>query len=291
MIASRRRLLAAGLGVWTSGWAMAVHGQAPTFSSKLEVVRVDALVTDSGRVVRGLRADDFEVRDNGVVQQVDHASFEEFPLNLVLALDTSGSVSGDRLQELRRAGRTLIEALRSDDRAALVTFNQKATLREALTGDTARIRRALDGIEAAGETSLFDAAYAAMLLAQPDGARRNLVIVFSDGQDSSSWLTAERVIYSARYSDATVYGVTVRGARRPEFLRDLAGATGGSVIEIESIKDLAVTFPRVLAEFRQRYVIGFSPRGVTGGGFHKLQVRIKGRRADVQARPGYVAGR
>jgi len=280
------RALVLGAGMWLLGVEVSTQTQA-TFSSKLEVVRVDALVTESGRVVRGLQPADFEVRDNGVLQQVDLASFEELPLNVILALDASDSVSGDPLQHLRRAGRTLVEALKPDDRAALLTFSHFVALREPLTGDGPRIIRALDSLQPGGETSLVDAAYAAMMLAEPGGAPRNLVIIFSDGHDTSSWLTASRVIESARIADATVYAVAVRGAKRPEFVRDLARITGGSVIEIESIRDLGATFSRILDEFRQRYVISYSPRGVARGGFHTLQVRVKGRRVDVQARAGY----
>jgi VWFA-related protein len=287
----RRRFLAAGLAVCVSGVASARAGQAPTFSSRLEVVRVDALVTENGRVVEGLRPGDFEVRDNGVLQQVDFASVAELPLNVVLALDASASLSGDRLPHLREGGLGLIDALGPDDRAALVTFSHVVSLREALTGETGRISRALRALEPGGQTSLVDAAYAAMTLAPADGASRNLVIVFSDGQDTSSWLRPERVIESARYADATIYSVAVRGTERPRFLRDLTAAAGGSVIEIESTSDLRATLTAVLAEFRQRYVIGFSPRGVAPGGAHTLQIRVRGRRAEVKARAGYVGGR
>ena len=265
-------------------------GQIATFSSKLDVVRIDARVTDNGRVIEGLQPADFEVRDNGVLQHVDFASVAKLPLNVIVALDASNSVSGDRLQHLRGAGLTLVDALDGEDRAALLTFSHAVTLRQALTGDPARIRHALEALEAGGETSLIDGAYAAMQLARPDGGSRNLVIVFSDGHDTSSWLTPGRVIELARYADATVFGVAVRSARGSQFLRDLAAATGGSVIEIESTRDLAATFTRILSEFRQRYVLGFSPRNVAGGGFHALQVRVRGRRAQVEARAGYLAG-
>lgn len=278
MIPSRRVFLALALG------------QITTFSSKLEVVRIDARVTDNGRVIHGLQPADFEVRDNGVLQQVDYASFAELPLNVILALDASSSVSGERLRHLRGAGLTLLDALQRDDRVALLTFSHAVSLRQELTGDPARIRRALEALEPGGETSLVDGAYAAMKLAQPEGERRNLVIVFSDGQDTASWLTAARVIELSRHADATVFGVAVRGTRGPEFLRDLAAATGGSVIEIESTGDLPATFTKVLDDFRQRYLIGYSPRGVAGRGVHTLQVRVKGRRAQVEARAGYVAG-
>jgi Mg-chelatase subunit ChlD len=159
-------------------------------------------------------------------------------IDLVMALDASSSVSGTRLRQLRAAGRTLLDALDADDRVALLTFSHVVTVREALTGDAGRVGRAMDAIEPDGGTPLVDGAYAAMMPAEPGAVRRRLVIVFSDGQDTSSWLPPERVIESAHSSDATIYAVAVCGARRPEFLRTLALVTGGSVIEIESIDDL-----------------------------------------------------
>src|SRR5947208_9698255 len=82
---------------------IAVRAQDVTFSSKVEAVRVDVLVTDGGLPVRGLTAQDFEIRDNGVLQAIDLVSFEQIPLNVVLAVDMSDSVAGDRLDRLRTA--------------------------------------------------------------------------------------------------------------------------------------------------------------------------------------------
>src|SRR5439155_10776055 len=78
----------------------------PSFSSKVEAVRVDVLVTerDGGSAILGLGPSDFEVLDNGVPQQVDLVSFEQIPLNVILVLDMSDSVAGERLDHLRGAG-------------------------------------------------------------------------------------------------------------------------------------------------------------------------------------------
>src|SRR5574339_30707 len=90
------------------GSVVAPSAQQPTFSTRREAVRVDALVTDRGKVVTGLGASDFEVRDNGVLQTVDLVSFQQIPLNVFLALDTSASVSGERLTHLQTAGHALL---------------------------------------------------------------------------------------------------------------------------------------------------------------------------------------
>jgi VWFA-related protein len=265
-----------------------VAPQAPTFSTRLEAVRVDVLVTDQGQVVRGLTPADFDIRDEGVPQQVDLISFEQIPLNIVLALDTSDSVSGERLDQLRSAGGALVDRLSHDDQAALVTFSQIVALRASLTRDVARLRAAVDQVSPAGNTALVDGTYAAMMLAESD-VRRGLVIVFSDGVDTASWLSPERVLDSARRSDAVVYAVVVRGGKSP-FLRDLTARSGGGIFEVESTKDLADRFVRILDEFRQRYLVSYSPRGVAKDGWHRIDVRIKGRRTTVRARAGYLSG-
>jgi VWFA-related protein len=137
-------------------------------------------------------------------------------------------------------------------------------------------------------TSLIDAAHAGMLLGESD-AGRSLLIVFSDGVDTSSWLTADSVLETARRGDVVVYAVEV-GDLRESFPRDLSDATGGRLFSVESTKDLSATFSKILEEFRMRYLVSYSPQGVDPGGWHRLDVRVKNRRVTVKARPGYFAG-
>jgi VWFA-related protein len=268
--------------------AMPAVAQNPTFSARTEMVRVDVLVTENGQPVTGLRASDFEVLDNGVPQQVGLASFERIPLNLVLVFDMSDSVAGERLDHLRVAGRALLEVLKPEDQAALITFSHVVSLGSSLTGDAGRVATALNAAEPAGETALVDASYAGMMLGESDVGRA-LVIVFSDGMDTSSWLSPDAVLDAARRTDGVVYGVSVSGPKEA-FLRDLTGLTGGSLFEIESMKDLRAVFLRILDEFRLRYLVSYSPRGVSVGGWHRIEVRVKGRGRAVKARPGYQAG-
>ncbi len=124
--------------------------QSPAFSSKVEAVRVDVLVTDNGQPVLGLGPADFEILDNGVPQQVDLVSFEQIPLNVILALDMSDSVAGERLDHLRGAGGGVLAALKKDDQAALVTFSHAVQLGAGLTSDVASVRRRSPPRSAAG---------------------------------------------------------------------------------------------------------------------------------------------
>ena len=262
---------------------------ASQFSTRLEAVRVDVLAMENGRIVRGLSAADFEVLDNGVVQQVDLVSFEQLPINVILALDMSVSVSGERLEHLRSAGKAVIDGLASEDQAGLVTFSHAVLLRQRLTSAFGAVRKALDDVSPAGTTALVDGTFAAMTMGETD-AGRDLLIVFSDGRDTASWLRPASVIDAARRADVTVYSVVVRDAQESRFLEDLSELTGGRVVEIGSTTDLRRTFLAILDEFRQRYLLSYSPRGVSKQGWHRLQVRVKGRRANVTARAGYQAG-
>jgi Ca-activated chloride channel homolog len=284
---SRAHSLVIGVAVMMS--VASPSGQQATFSARRESVRVDVLVTDGGQIVSGLRPADFEVRDNGVAQTVDLVSFQQIPLNVILALDTSASVVGERLDDLRRACEALLGRLTREDKAALLTFSHLVSVRERLTPEIARVRDALDEAPPAGDTALVDGTHTAMLLEQPDGAR-NLLIVFSDGLDTASWLAPERVLASARRSDVVVYAAASRGAEESSFLEGLTKLTGGALLKLQSSKDLSATFVRILDEFRNRYLLSYSPTGVATQGWHKLEVRLKGRRGTLKARAGYQAG-
>jgi VWFA-related protein len=121
-------------------------------------------------------------------------------------------------------------------------------------------------------------------------AGRALLIVFSDGVDTSSWLRADAVLDAAKRADVVVYGVSVVSRLKPEFLRDLTSLTGGRLFEIDKTANLASTFLGILDEFRHRYLVSYTPKGVAKDGWHKLDVRVRNRRAAIKARPGYLAG-
>ena len=127
-----------------------------------------------------------------------------------------------------------------------------------------------------------------MILGESETSRA-LQLVFSDGLDTSSWLTSAAVLDVAKRADIVVYTVATAGGASP-FLRHLSAFTGGSLIQIVSSGDLRSTFLRILDEFRHRYLVSYSPRGVTTNGWHRLDVRVRHRRAIVKARPGYLAG-
>lgn len=324
-----RRWIAGAVMVALSAAGAAAARQQATFRARREIVRIDTLVADRGRPVAGLTASDFQVLDNGVMQEVDLVRADELPINVILALDLSGSVTGERLDHLRAASRALLGALEKDDRAGLIGFSHRVELGAALTTDMPSVAASLGRTHAGGGTALYDATYTGLVLGESD-AGRSLLIVFSDGLDTSSFLTTEAVLDTAKRSAAVVYGVAVSPARpgqssppaanwgaeaarrrvldgmrlsaeatfgapvgewKPVFLNEISSLTGGSVFEIETTRDLESLFVSVLAEFRHRYLVAYSPQGVAKDGWHRLEVTIKGRKGlTIKARPGYQAG-
>jgi len=268
--------------------AAAAAQAPPVFRAEVGVVRVEVLVTRGGSPVRGLAAADFELRDDGVLQDLQPILEEQTPVDAVLVLDASESVSGPKLVALEAAAGTFLDGLHGGEHAALLAFNHEVQQLQALTTDLAEVRRALDRVSPRGNTALVDAAYAALRLRDP-GERRTAIVVFSDGIDNLSWLSAADVVEAAGRSNATVYGVTVRGKGDPKeaFLGDVARATGGRLFEASSERDLRARFLDVLEDIRSRYVLRYVPGGPGAPGWHKLEVRLRSGKGDVLARPGY----
>jgi Ca-activated chloride channel family protein len=262
-------------------------GLPQAFRSSIEAVRIDVLVSAGGHPVRGLSSADFIVRDNGVPQSVDFVRLENMPLNVVLALDLSGSVTGARLADLRGAATAALESLDAKDRAAVITFSHAVAQRHALTSDRTSLHAILGATEPSGGTALIDAAHAAVMASEVSEGR-GLVMIFSDGVDTASWLLAPQVVEVARRTETVVYAIVPSRSLRDPFLDDLCEATGGRAIAAGPGADLRETFLRVLDEFRTRYVISFTPRGVPQDGWHRLDVRVRMSGATVRARPGYV---
>jgi Ca-activated chloride channel family protein len=258
------------------------------FGVEVEVVRVEVLVTRGGEPVRDLIAEDFEVRDNGVRQQLNPIAFEEAPVDALLVLDMSASVRGSKLEALRDAAGAFLDGLAPVDRVALVGFQESVTLGVPLTSEISAVRFALDTVGGGGSTALHDAVYVALRLPEP-GPRRSAVVVFSDGIDNVSWLSGEDVIEAAGRSGAVVYAVDAREPGDPShrFLKDVAKVTGGRVWRARKTDDLPARFLDILHDIRARYVLSYSPTGVDTAGWHELEVKLRGRKGDVLARPAY----
>jgi VWFA-related protein len=242
------------------------------------------------------------------VQRIDSVSVEEVPFSMLLALDTSSSLNGPALQDLQQAAKAAVRALRVNDRASVITFSDVLRRRAAWTPSGPAIGAAIDATQAAGPTALFDAAFAALSARDPVAGRRGLIVLFTDGDDTSSWLPAQTALDKTSRTDAVVYVVTtVPPAASPgrhlyyrsgirlspdsglvddtSFLREIVERTGGDLL-ISDARGLPATFERIVGEFRRRYLVSYMPSGIEGG-WHAIEVSLKKRRGQVTARRGY----
>ena len=273
--------------------------QPPAFAAEVESVHLDVFVSVKGTPVLGLSAADFEVRDNGVVQAAELVEVERVPIRVVLVLDTSASVAGGKLDQLRGAARALLQDLRRGDEAALLAFSHELRLQVPPTLDREAVERALGGIEASGSTAGFDALYAAVTL--PATATRPVVVLFTDGEDNASVLSAEDAREAVDESGALVHVVGIEPPADPRTvdarivegdlgvaLRGIAEGSGGRLWRAASAERLREAFLRILDEMRTRYLLRYVPRGIPRAGRHRVEVRLKGRKAELRTRRGYV---
>lgn len=185
--------------------APAASAQEPqVFRSGANAVSVEATVRDrSRRSVIGLTAADFEIFDNGVRQEVATVTYGRLPIDVTIALDVSFSVNGLMLDRLRRGVGQLMADLSPQDRLKLMLFNSRVARTVDFTSDAAAVEAAIKGATAGGGTSLLDAISVAMLTATPPD-RRQLLVVFGDGTDSTSTTTPQMLTSIALRSRSTI---------------------------------------------------------------------------------------
>lgn len=281
--------------------AMALQEQLPPiFRAGADAVTVDASVQRDRRPVVGLKAVDFELLDNGVAQEITEVAYERLPIDVTLLLDVSASVTGEVLDELRRALREVRTDLGAGDRLRLLTFNMRVQRLVDFNQPASDIDNTLKLLRGGGSSGVFDG-LAVALAAEDAPGRRRLIVLFSDGQDSSSITDGDTLLDVARRSTSTV--AIILGSLlhdRPAsllrttsdkvgaFAERIASETGGIVTSVKPGENLSSKFRRMLQDFRSSYVLYFTPRGVERAGAHTLDVRVKRPGVTVRARRGYV---
>jgi VWFA-related protein len=187
--------------------------QQPRFKAGVDVVSVSATITDAnGRFVRNLTRDDFVVYEDGVAQPILYFSNERVPVSLGLALDTSGSMAGEKIRAAQGAlGRFLVDLLGPDDEVFVYRFSDEAVLVQGWTTDRTKLPRLLGGIQPAGETALYDTVVESIPLAQGGHHRKKALVIISDGNDTGSTTPVTEVQRRIRESEILVYAVGIDG--------------------------------------------------------------------------------
>jgi VWFA-related protein len=298
----RRGLLVPLMALLCAG---AAFPQAPpipkpfTLEVDVGIVSVTAVVQDkAGAFIRGLGPGDIVVTEDGVRQEVAFfreasAPGERIPLSVVLVLDSSGSMRNN-MRFLQEAALTFVHKLQDVDKALVVDFNSGVRGSAEFSDDVERLEQFVEALQAWGGTSLYDAIHYGLNRIK-DQPGRKAVVVFSDGDDTTSSLGEKDVIDYARAVEATVYCVGIRGGaglvdRGPRgFLRKVAKETGGAYFFPEKVGDLIRIFSGISDELHNHYLLGYSSPRPPDGTWREIEVRLNRKDAQLRVRKGYFA--
>jgi len=278
---------------------VAQQPQVPVFRGGTEIVDLYVTVTDrNGRLVPSLLQEDFEILDEGVVQEIVLFENEVRPITVVVMLDTSASMTPS-LDLLMAGAEQFIIRMLPDDRGKVGAFNDKIQILPEgdFLGDRDALIRALDRLQFGSPTRLYDAIGASIDSLQGIEGRK-VALIFTDGADTQHKIGWREALDMARTEEVMLYTIGLEqdyfnGARqvrsRPDGkLKTFAEETGGGYFELKSTDDLGPTFTRVAQELHSQYVVGFSP-SVRDGKLHKLEVRVKQPGLTARARKTYMA--
>ena len=267
------------------------QGLGVTEKVDVDVVQVTVTVTnDRGEFVAGLPQSAFHVLEDGKPQTVTYFASEDVPLELVVAVDISGSMTA-AMPKLKESVKAFLGAVPAENRLSLLGFNDTVfALTRRPTDPPEERMRAVDRLAPWGATALYDVIVRGIDML---GARtgRKALIVFSDGEDQGSHVTLDQVEQRLQASDVTLYMIGQgRGQevdRLKKIMERLSTPTGGRVFTMVSINELSGAFDTLLEELSHQYLIGYPPPGeVRDGKFHEIRVRVDGHK-NVRARTGY----
>jgi Ca-activated chloride channel family protein len=276
---------------------LAAQGQKIKVTTESVPVYVTVMDAEK-RLVPDLVIDDFEVLDNGKPQTINVFENKPVPITTVVMIDTSGSMT-TALDLVKEGAEQFLLRLLPDDRAQVGEFSDKIKFHPgSFIDDRDRLVYLLKNeLDFGYPTRLYDAVDESLArLETADG--RKVVLVFTDGDDTSSKVGGGKVMDRAREKDVMIYAVGLvneyfngqsRVRSQPDRgLKKLAEDTGGGYFELKRTADLNSTFTRVAQELHSQYVLGFSPETMDGK-VHKLDVRVKKGGMSARARKTYVA--
>ena len=261
---------------------------------RTDAILVPVIVTDHGRFVGGLRRQDFEILEDEKPQQVATITSEDSPLDLIVAVDISGSME-DALEEVKAAVKQLLAKLRPADAVTLIGFND-TTFTVAEREKNQQVREsAVDLLSAWGGTALYDATVKALEMVTRQTGRKG-VVIFSDGDDRNSLTTRETALTRVQSSDAMLYTIGFgSGSSVPKLrssLESYARATGGRAFFPRQTKELDGVFDDIVADLAHQYVLSYASSNLNrDDGWRNIKVRVRNGKYDVRARRGYRATR
>jgi VWFA-related protein len=277
----------------------------PTFTARVDAVRVPVTVINNSRPVQGLRPEQFSLKDNGVPQEIT-ASASIDTLDVTLLLDVSHSVGTTPLARLRGIASQIVSSATVDERLALTVFADAAFAVTPPSVDRKMLSDRLAALESQPfqRTALWDAVAVASA-ATRRALGRPYVVALTDGCDNASWMTPATLARWLAQTDATV-DLVFFGSVLPESLtmlhwsndicygplrlEEAIGPSGGLVFKTAD-RSVEHRLTERLSELRSGYFLTYTPQGVrSDDGWHKIEVSLNGAKGRVTARPGYFSG-
>jgi Ca-activated chloride channel homolog len=301
--------------VLTSGSAFAQTAEAPqatpapVFRSGSALVALNVSVHDGQRYVSGLQPSDFAVYEDGVKQEVRLFESSAVPVDLIVLIDGSSSM-GDKIQVVHEAASGFLKTLRTGDRGAVVSFADSVTVLQPFTGDQALLEKAVHSVVAHGSTALNNAVYISLkqfgrAAKQDAEPRRQAIVVLSDGEDTSSLVSADDVLALARRMGVNIYTVALQSrysatqAPQPGHryfsesdyaMKTLARETGAQSF-FPAPWELKAVYASISTELANQYSIGYAPaNNHPDGRFRRVVVQVVTRpELRPRTRLGYTA--
>jgi len=258
----------------------------------VDVVQVTVSVSDSrGRFVKGIPQDAFHVQEDGRPQAITHFASEDVPLELVAAIDISGSMA-PAMPKVKTAVKEFLTEVPAQDRVTLLGFNDSIFTLTRKATDTTERMKAVDRLAPWGSTALYDVLLRGVdILGRQTG--RKALVVFTDGEDQGSHATINDVERRMQSSDVTLYmigqgrGVTMDSLKK--VMERLSAPTGGRAIFTDSIDELHTAFADLLDELSNQYLLGYqSSNNRRDDAWRRIRVDVDGHH-EVRARQGYRA--
>jgi VWFA-related protein len=272
-----------------------------TIRVNVDVVVLHASTRPRKRVlVSGLGKEDFQVYEDGVLQEIKSFSHDDIPVTVGLVVDNSGSMR-PRHAEVVAAALAFARSSHPDDQMFVVTFNENVTFglpgKTPFTDQANQLQVALSRILPNGKTALYDAVAAALQHLKKGARDKRVLIVVSDGADNASQHQMEEIMTRAGQSDAIIYTIGLFEQddpdKNPGVLKRLARATGGEAFLPESVKDVVPVFERIALDIRNQYTITYTPANRRQDGTYRT-IRVNAAapgqgRISVRTRSGYYA--
>ena len=274
------------------------------FRSTIDVVSLSVTVVDgAGRYLTDIEQSEFSVFEDGVKQDVVFFTRRPQPIAMSLLLDSSASME-DKLPTLQEAATNFVRRLKPEDLAQVIDFDSRVSIRQTFTSIQSDLETAIRQGASGGSTSLHNAIYISLkelgkIRAQTeDEVRRQALIVFSDGEDTSSLVAFEEVLDLAKRSETSIYTIALRdaetntrGFREAEFvMRQLAQETGGRSFFPSRIQDLDGVYSQIADELASQYTVGYTSKNPRNdGAFRRVIVQVARESATPRTKRGYYA--